>query len=95
VAMSHWYPPGPAALKVGSEAVARAQSIGAKTARERDYIGAVATFYRDSDKLDHRTRSVAYETAMEQLYLRYPDDREAALFYALALNATAQLTDKT
>ncbi len=99
VAMSEWYPlwypPSPAMLKAGAEAVARAQSIGAKTARERDYIETIAAFYRDSDKLDHRTRSVAYENAMEQLYLRYPDDREAAVFYALALNATAQLTDKT
>jgi len=38
---------------------------------------------------------VAYEKAMEQVYRRYPDDREAAVFYALALNATAAPTDKT
>ena len=99
VAMSNWYPlwypPSEAALKAGSEAVARAQSIGAKTGRERDYIEAIAIFYRDSDKLDNRTRSVAYEKAMEQVYLRYPDDREAGVFYALALNATALPTDKT
>ena len=99
VAMSNWYPlwypPGAAALKAGSDAVAKAQSIGAKTDRERDYIDAIATFYRDSDKLDNRTRSVAYEKAMEQVYSRYPDDREAGVFYALALNATALPTDKT
>jgi len=99
VAMSNWYPlwypPGAAALKAGSDAVAKAQSIGARTDRERDYIDAIATFYRDSDKLDNRTRSVAYEKAMEQVYSRYPDDREAGVFYALALNATALPTDKT
>ena len=99
VAMSNWYPlwypPSAAALKAGSDAVAKAQSIGAKTDRERDYIDAIATFYRDSDKLDNRTRSVAYEKAMEQVYSRYPDDREAGVFYALALNATALPTDKT
>jgi tetratricopeptide (TPR) repeat protein len=99
VAMSNWYPlwypPSEAALKAGADAVAKAQSIGAKTGRERDYIEAIAIFYRDSDKLDNRTRSVAYEKAMEQVYLRYPDDREAGLFYALALNATALPTDKT
>jgi tetratricopeptide (TPR) repeat protein len=98
VAMSNWYPlwypPSDAALKVGSEAVAKAQSIGARTDRERDYIEAIAIFYRDSDRLDNRTRSVAYEKAMEQVYLRYPDDREAGVFYALALNATALPTDK-
>ncbi len=99
VAMSNWYPlwypPGEAALKAGADAVAQAQSIGAKTDRERDYIDAIASFYRDSDKLDNRTRSVAYEKAMEQVYKRYPDDREAGVFYALALNSTALPTDKT
>ncbi len=99
VAMSNWYPlwypPSEAALKAGADAVAQAQSIGTKTDRERDYIDAIASFYRDSDKLDNRTRSVAYEKAMEQVYLRYPDDREAGVFYALALNTTALPTDKT
>jgi hypothetical protein len=99
VAMSNWYPlwypPSAAALKAGSDAVAKAQSIGAKTDRERDYIEAIAVFYRDSDKLDNRTRSIAYEKAMEQVYLRYPDDREAGVFYALALDTTALPTDKT
>ena len=58
-------------------------------------IAAIAAFYRDSDKLDHQTRAVAYEKAMEQVYLRYPEDREAAVFYGLALNASALPTDKT
>ena len=99
IAMSHWYPlwypPSPAALKAGSDAVAKAMAASTKTEREKDYIAAIAAFYRDSDKLDHQTRAVAYEKAMEQVYLRYPEDREAAVFYALALNATALPTDKT
>ena len=99
IAMSHWYPlwfpPGPAALKAGSEAVEKAVAAGPKTEREKDYIAAIAAFYRDSDKLDHQTRAVAYEKAMEQVYLRYPEDREAAVFYGLALNASALPTDKT
>ena len=32
---------------------------------------------------------------MEQVYLHFPEDREAAVFYALALNATQSPTDKT
>jgi hypothetical protein len=99
IAMSHWYPlwypPSPAALKVGAEAVEKAVAAGPKTEREKDYIVAIAAFYRDSDKLDYRTRAVAYEKAMEQVYLRYPEDREAAVFYGLALNASALPTDKT
>ena len=90
-----WYPPNPAHLKEGLTAIQQAESAVAKTERERDYIRALDAFYRDSDKIDHRTRSLGYEKAMEQVYLRYPDDREAAIFYALALNATALLTDKT
>src|SRR6516164_7523636 len=99
IAMSNWYPlwypPSPAALKAGSEAVEKAMAAPTKTEREKDYIAAIAAFYRDNDKLDHRARAVAYENAMEQVYLKYPEDREAAVFYALALNATALPTDKT
>jgi tetratricopeptide (TPR) repeat protein len=99
VAMSYWTPlwsaPTEAALKAGSAAVRQAQAIGAKTDRERDYIEAIATFYRDYDKLDHRTRSGAYAQVMERLSVHYPDDREAAIFYALALDATALPSDKT
>ncbi len=99
IAMSHWYPlwfpPSPAALKAGSEAVAKAMAAPTKTERENAYIAAIAAFYRDNDKVDHATRAAAYEKAMEQVYLRWPDDREAAVFYALALDTTAPKTDKT
>jgi hypothetical protein len=90
-----WEAPGPAALKQGSEAVAKAKSAAPKTERERDYISAIETFYKDSDKLDHHTRALAYEKAMEQLHARYPDDPEAAIFYALALQGSASPTDKS
>src|SRR5450631_4356708 len=99
IAMTYYHPiweaPGPADLKAGAGAAEKAQSVGAKSQRERDYIAAIETFYKDSDKLDHRTRALAYEKAMEQLHARYPDDGEAAVFYALALLATAPPTDKT
>jgi hypothetical protein len=90
-----WEAPGADALKQGSEAVANAKLGAPKTARERDYITAIETFYKDSDRLDHRTRALAYEKAMQQLRARYPDDREAAIFYALALQGSASPTDKT
>jgi len=89
------WPPSPKGLADGWAAVERAKAAVAKTQRERDYIAAIETFYKDADKVDHRTRAVAYRQAMEQLSARYPDDREAAVFYALALNATALPTDKT
>jgi Tetratricopeptide repeat len=89
-----WQPPGEAMLAKGRAALDRAATLTA-TPREKDYVAALATFYRDADKLDHRTRAVAYEKAMEQLAARYPEDREASVFYALALDATAPPTDKT
>jgi hypothetical protein len=75
--------------------VAKGKSVGAKTQRELDYLAAIETFYKDYDKVDHRTRAQNYEKAMEALAARYPQDREAAIFYALALNATLNPNDKT
>ena len=90
-----WAPPVAAELRNGSAAVQEADVVGARTPRERDYIAAIAAFYQDADKFDHRTRALAYEKAMEQLHLRYPKDDEASVFYALALLGTALPTDKT
>jgi tetratricopeptide (TPR) repeat protein len=82
-------------LELGAATVARARSMGAKTQRELDYIAAIETFYRNHDKVDHKTRAVAYEKAMEALAARYPQDPEASIFYALALNMTLNPNDKT
>jgi tetratricopeptide (TPR) repeat protein len=90
-----WAPPTPANLKKGSDAISRALALEAKTPRERDYLEALAAFYADHDKLDHRTRATAYMRKMEQIAQRYPDDREARIFYALSLLATADGLDKT
>jgi hypothetical protein len=90
-----WAPPRPDNLKTGSDAIARAVAVGAKTQRERDYLDALAAFYADHDKLDHRSRATAYMLKMEQVAQRYPDDREARIFYALSLLATADGLDKT
>ncbi len=92
-----WEKPGPEALKGGWDAVEKAKAIGAKTNRERDYISATEMFYKDYAKIDHLTRVLAYEKAMEQLQGRYLDDREAGVFYSLALIGSAQVlpADKT
>jgi len=91
VAMSNyhplWAPPTAAELEKGARAVEQAKSVGAGTQRERDYIAAVELFYKDADKLGHRARADAYGEAMGRLSKRYPSDREAEVFYALALIA--------
>jgi tetratricopeptide (TPR) repeat protein len=77
-----------ATLKRGLEAVQKGQAIGAKTERERDWLAAIEEFYKDYDKVDQETRAKNYEKAMEALAKKYPDDVEAKIFYALALNET-------
>jgi hypothetical protein len=89
-----WVPPTPADLKKGATAIEQAGTLNAKTQRERDYISALANFYRDSDKLDHQARARAYEQSMAQVYRRYPQDNEAAIFYALILNERALVTNE-
>ena len=75
-----------ATLKRGLDAVEKGEAIGAKTERERDWILAIKEFYRDFDKVDQDTRTRNYEKAMDALSKKYPDDVEAKIFHALALN---------
>jgi hypothetical protein len=90
-----WAPPRPDNLQKGRGAIEKARMAGSISAREQDYIDALATFYTDYEKLDHRTRVLAYAVRMEEMARRYPDDREATIFYALALLASADPLDKT
>src|SRR5205823_4282925 len=41
------------------------------------------------------SRTANYEAAMARLHARYPDDAEAAIFYALALGEATDPADKT
>jgi tetratricopeptide (TPR) repeat protein len=94
-AMSYYHPlwaaPTPDELQKGRAALAKAREAGARSPREKDYIAALGAFYDNADKTDHRTRVLAYESAMEQLHRRYPGDREATVFDALALIAAGTL----
>src|SRR3989442_12091652 len=77
-----------ATLKRGLDAVEKGEAIGAKTQRERDWLAALKEFYKDHDRVDQDTRTKNYEKAMERLAGKYPDDVEAKIFHALALNET-------
>jgi len=90
-----WEPPGATALSKGAAAIAQAKSAGAKTERERDYIAVLAVFYTDTGNVSHRQRALAWRNAMQQLSMKYPEDPEAAIFFALSLIATAPQGDKT
>src|SRR3954462_1500941 len=88
-------PPPAANLAQGADALGKGKPVGARTQRERDYLDALWVMYADYDKVDHRTRIVAYAKAMEQLALRYPKADGAQISYALALNPSAAPTEKT
>lgn len=99
-AMSHWGNPlgnnrDKSLLKPGAEAVDRARKLPKGGAREWDYIDAVGLLYENYETTEDHPRSVAFEKAMEKVVEKYPDDSEAAIFYAMALNGSADLTDKT
>jgi tetratricopeptide (TPR) repeat protein len=88
-------PPFPAVnLKAGWEAVQQGNAATTKSPREAEYLSAMEVFYRDFDKIDQGTRTRLYEQAMQRLHEHYADDREAAIFYALALNEGVDLNDK-
>ncbi len=98
VAMSNfhslWLQAGTAYLEKGSKILAIAQSLP-KSEKEQDYLDAIHIFYKDWESIDRNKRKLLYQQKMEELYKKYPDDAEAAIFYALALNATTDPTDKT
>ncbi len=85
----------PQELQEGLAAVDKAKAIGAKTQRERDYVEAIAAYYQDYQTRPHTARAASYEKAMQKVAATYPDDQEATIYYALSLNMTASLTDKT
>jgi hypothetical protein len=92
-----WPPPSADQLKQGAAALDRALATDTKSARERDYIQALAVFYKDWQSVDHLARAKNYERALASVADRNPQDDEAAIFHALQLVAIGYLdpADKT
>lgn len=84
----------PSRLNDAQAALDAARKTGLKSQRERDYVEALAVFLKDHDKVNHRTRAQAFETAMAGLASRYPEDQEASILYALILSANFDPTDR-
>jgi tetratricopeptide (TPR) repeat protein len=100
IALSYWGNPfggmrSTSALEQGSAAIQRGRAIESATARERAYVEAAATLFEDYAAVSQRDRVLAYADAMERVSRDYPEDTEAQIFYALAVNQTALPTDKT
>jgi tetratricopeptide (TPR) repeat protein len=100
VALSLWHQlwnhPDEKVIEHGLNEVHQAKTTrGRVTPREKAYIAAVKAFYSDSGKLKHDARAKAYSDAMKKVYETYPEDHEAAAFYALSLLASEPHEDAT
>ena len=81
-------------LERGEKLLKVAQTLTPNNDREKDYIDAVTVYFNDWQNLDTKTRKLNYESKMEELYNKYPGDVETAVFYSLAVLATADLNEK-
>lgn len=100
IALSYWGNPfggvrSTTALQQGLAAIERGRSADSGDARERAYIDAAATLFENYPEISQPDRILAYAGAMERVSSQYPDDVEAQIFYALAVNQTALPTDKS
>ena len=98
-AMAHWgvamtlfqplWPtrPSPGDLKRGWDEVQQAKNLKASP-REQLFIDAVEAFFHEPESSDYWLRIRRWEAASQKTYDAWPDDAEAALFYALAHLAT-------
>jgi tetratricopeptide (TPR) repeat protein len=82
-------------LGPGLAAIEKANQMGAKTEREREYIDALMLMYANYDKLSHVQRIRLFRDAQAKIAAKYPDDDEAQIAYAITLNTSADLNDKT
>ena len=91
-----WNEPDATVIAHGLNEATTARRLAANaTPRENAYIAAITAFYSDSQKSDHAARAKAYSDAMQKVYADYPDDHEAAVFYALSLLASEPEGDAT
>ena len=94
-AMAHWgiamtlfqplWPtrPSPQDLLQGWDEVQKAKR-GMGTQREQLFIAAAEAFFAEPASRDYWSRIRSWESAMEHVYRSFPNDPEAATFYALA-----------
>ena len=88
-----WFPPTEEEMIRASKILEAVKSVD-KGEKENDYIKAITAFYKDYKTLDHKTRAKKYEKKMEDMYLKYKGDTEAAIFYTLALYSTRDRVSK-
>ncbi|WP_347925343.1 hypothetical protein [Pontimicrobium sp. SW4] len=88
-----WFPPTEKELIKASKILTIAKELSMDN-KQRDYINAIDAFYTNWETVDHKTRALRFEKEMENIYKKYPDDVEAAIFYTLALYSTRDRVGK-
>jgi len=95
IALSDWGNPFAAGLKLQAQLDQGLKAFSKRAPLLRRLSESVPTLMPSHISLRHReygisvSRILAYETAMAAVSAAYPDDIEAAIFYALALAAAA------
>jgi tetratricopeptide (TPR) repeat protein len=99
--MAHWgiamtlfqplWPTRPSAeeLERGWQEVEKARGVGALSAIETLFVAATEAFFREPAAGEYWQRIQRWESGMERVYNAFPEDPEAAVFYALAHLAVA------
>ncbi len=88
-----WAPPTEEEFEKGRVAIEQAKTLEASTEREQKYIDAIAAYYATAEDDGHREGIQAWEEAQKALHEAFPDDVDAAAFYALAHIAKAPPDD--
>jgi tetratricopeptide (TPR) repeat protein len=79
----------------GWAAAQKAVSIGGRSDRDRAYIDAAVSLFKDHATLDNRARMLKYEASLKSIADRFPDDTETQIFHAIFRVANASPTDLT
>ncbi|HSL83101.1 MAG TPA: hypothetical protein VLF66_10005, partial [Thermoanaerobaculia bacterium] len=88
-------PPSEADFERGRALAETARARAGDSRREAAYAAAVEAYYAAGRSADERPNLAAFERGWKAVHERFPDDPEAACFYALSHLATADPADKT
>lgn len=81
--------PRPDELQRGWDAVQKAKALKPPTEREELFVVTAEAFFLEPASSDYWLRIRRWEQAAEKVYAAYPEDSDAAAFYAVAHLATA------
>ena len=87
-----WAPPEQFILEKGVKLLGVAENLP-KSKKAAQYLEAIGAFYKDWETVDNQSRKLAYAQKMKEMYEEYREDTEVAVFYALALRASALPSD--